>query len=69
MLLLYGRCNVPFDGQLPHDDAARRAGITVVIDQACSLPVIEAILGKLYLAVLISRLVGAYRMHTPAADT
>jgi hypothetical protein len=37
------------------------AGIIPVSDQARSLSVIEAILGVLYLAVLISRLVGAYR--------
>ncbi len=37
------------------------AGITAVSDQARSLTVIEAILGVLYLAVLISRLMGAYR--------
>jgi hypothetical protein len=36
------------------------AGITAVSDQARSLTVIEAVLGVLYLAVLISRLVGAY---------
>ncbi len=39
------------------------AGITAVSDQARSISLIEAILGQLYLAVLISRLVGAYRMH------
>jgi len=37
------------------------AGITAVSDQARSLSVIEAVLGLLYLAVLISRLMGAYR--------
>jgi hypothetical protein len=37
------------------------AGITAVSDQARSLSVIEAILGLLYLAVLIARLMGAYR--------
>ena len=37
------------------------AGITPVSAEARSLSVIEAILGVLYLAVLISRLVGAYR--------
>lgn len=37
------------------------AGITAVSDQARSLTVIEAVLGVLYLAVLISRLVSAYR--------
>ncbi len=38
-------------------------GITPVSNQARSLSVIEAILGLLYLAVLISRLMGAYRPH------
>jgi hypothetical protein len=38
-------------------------GITAVSDQARSISVIQAILGQLYLAVLISRLVGAYRMQ------
>ena len=42
------------------------AGITAVADQARSLSVIEAILGQLYLAVLISRLVGAYRTNAPS---
>jgi hypothetical protein len=42
------------------------AGIAAVSDQARSLSVIEAILGQLYLAVLISRLVGAYRTHAPS---
>ena len=37
------------------------AGITAVSDQARSLSVIEAVLGILYLAVLISRLMGAYQ--------
>src|SRR5271155_369336 len=37
------------------------AGITAVSPQVRSLSVIEAILGVLYLAVLISRLMGAYR--------
>jgi len=45
------------------------AGITAVSDQARSLSVIQAILGQLYLAVLISRLVGAYRMRTQAGDS
>jgi len=36
------------------------AGITAVSPQVRSLSVIEAILGVLYLAVLISRLMGAY---------
>jgi uncharacterized membrane protein len=39
------------------------AGITAVTDQARSISVLEAILGQLYLAVLISRLVGAYRLN------
>lgn len=42
------------------------AGITPVSDQARSLSIIEAILGILYLAVLISRLMSAYRGR-PAA--
>jgi hypothetical protein len=41
------------------------AGITAVSDQAKSLTVIEAVLGVLYLAVLISRLVSAYRTVSP----
>jgi hypothetical protein len=45
------------------------AGITAVTDQARSLSVLEAILGQLYLAILISRLVAAYRMQTPVADS
>src|SRR5277367_4746683 len=40
------------------------AGITPVSAEARSLSVIEAIIGVLYLAVLISRLVGAYRQPT-----
>lgn len=44
-------------------------GITAVSDQARSLSVIEAILGQLYLAVLISRLVGAYRMRSTSEDS
>jgi hypothetical protein len=40
------------------------AGMTAVTDQARSISVIEAILGQLYLAVLISRLVGAYRFRS-----
>jgi hypothetical protein len=44
------------------------AGITAVSDQARSISLIEAILGQLYLAVLISRLVGAYRMRAPVED-
>jgi Ion channel len=39
------------------------AGITPVSGEARSLTVIEGILGVLYLAVLISRLMGAYRGH------
>jgi hypothetical protein len=41
------------------------AGITPVSGQARCVSVLEAIIGVLYLAVLISRLVGAYR-HPPA---
>jgi uncharacterized membrane protein len=37
------------------------AGITPITGEARSISVIEAIVGLLYLAVLISRLVGAYR--------
>jgi hypothetical protein len=37
------------------------AGIVAVSDQARSFSIIEALLGVLYLAVLIARLVGAYR--------
>src|ERR1700728_86920 len=40
------------------------AGITPVSPQARSLSVLEAILGVLYLAVLIARLMGAYRPHS-----
>jgi len=40
------------------------AGITPVSGEARSLTVIEGILGVLYLAVLISRLMGAYRAQT-----
>jgi hypothetical protein len=39
------------------------AGITPVSNQARSLCIIEAILGILYLAVLISRLMAAYRLR------
>jgi hypothetical protein len=42
------------------------SGITAVSDQARSLTAIEAILGVLYLAVLVARLMGAY--HSRAAD-
>jgi voltage-gated potassium channel len=45
------------------------AGITAVTDQARSLSVLEAILGQLYLAVLISRLVAAYRINPPTATS
>jgi hypothetical protein len=45
------------------------AGITAVTDQARSISVLEAILGQLYLAVLISRLVGAYRLSRPSGDS
>jgi hypothetical protein len=44
------------------------AGITAVTDQARSISVLEAILGQLYLAVLISRLVGAYRLRPRPND-
>ena len=40
-------------------------GITAVSDQVRSLSLIEAILGVLYLAVLISRLMGAYDSSLP----
>ena len=43
------------------------AGITPVSPQARSLTVVEAILGVLYLAVLVARLIGAYR-STPGHD-
>jgi hypothetical protein len=43
------------------------AGITPVSAQARSLTVVEAILGVLYLAVLVARLIGAYR-STPGQD-
>jgi hypothetical protein len=42
------------------------AGITPVSGEARSLTVIEGILGVLYLAVLISRLMGAYRTENSA---
>jgi len=45
------------------------AGMTAVTDQARSISVLEAILGQLYLAVLISRLVGAYRFRPSTADS
>jgi hypothetical protein len=45
------------------------AGITAVTDQARSISLLEAILGQLYLAVLISRLVGAYRLHPSTSDS
>jgi hypothetical protein len=38
------------------------AGITAVSGQARSVSLLEAILGVLYLAVLIARLIGAYRL-------
>jgi hypothetical protein len=44
-------------------------GITAVTDQARSLSITQAILGQLYLAVLISRLVGAYRIRTESKHT
>jgi hypothetical protein len=40
------------------------SGIVPVSNQARSLTVMESILGILYLAVLITRLMGAYRTHT-----
>lgn len=40
------------------------AGITPVSDQARSISVIEAILGVLYLAVLISKLMGTYQTRS-----
>ncbi len=45
------------------------AGITAVTDQARSISVLEAILGQLYVAVLISRLVGAYRFNPSTAGS
>ena len=42
------------------------AGITPVSPQARSLSILEAILGVLYLAVLIAGLIGAYRPKSPA---
>jgi hypothetical protein len=45
------------------------AGITAVTDQARSISVIEAILGQLYLAVLISWLVASYRINPPTANS
>jgi hypothetical protein len=45
------------------------AGIAAVTDQARSISVIEAILGQLYLAVLISRLIASYRITPPAANS
>jgi hypothetical protein len=38
------------------------AGITAVTDQARAISMIEAVLGQLYLACMIARLVGGYRM-------
>jgi hypothetical protein len=45
------------------------AGMTAITDQARSISVIEVILGQLYLAVLISRLVGAYRLRSAETDS
>ncbi|MGB2622099.1 MAG: ion channel [Candidatus Acidiferrum sp.] len=42
------------------------AGITPVSPQARSITILEAILGVLYLAVLIARLMGAYRPNSNA---
>lgn len=44
-------------------------GITPVSGEARSLSVIEAILGILYLAILISRLMAAYRDNTPLSSS
>ena len=44
------------------------AGMTAITDQARSISLLEAILGQLYLAVLISRLVSAYRRDTPGTE-
>jgi hypothetical protein len=44
-------------------------GISPVSGEARSLSVIEAILGVLYLAVLIARLMGAYRSQPAPSDT
>jgi len=44
-------------------------GITPVSEQARSLSVIEAILGVLYLAVLIARLMGAYRHPSASGNS
>jgi hypothetical protein len=44
------------------------AGITAVSAEARSLSVIEAILGILYLAVLIARLMATYRSHNSGAE-
>ncbi|HUJ96441.1 MAG TPA: ion channel [Terriglobales bacterium] len=43
-------------------------GITPVSDEARSLTILEAILGVLYLAVLIARLMGAYRPGSRSQD-
>ena len=40
------------------------AGITPILPQARSFTIVEAILGVLYLAVLIARLMSAYRPNT-----
>ena len=40
------------------------AGITPVSGQARSITIVEAILGVLYLAVLITRLMGTYRNNS-----
>jgi hypothetical protein len=40
------------------------AGITPISGQARSITILEAILGVLYLAVLITRLMGAYRTNS-----
>ena len=43
-------------------------GITPVSSQARSFSILEAILGVLYLAVLIARLIGAYRPNSSVTD-
>ena len=48
---------------------AGSSGIVAVSPLVRSLSIIESILGVLYLAVMISRLVGAYRLNIPDSDT
>jgi hypothetical protein len=45
------------------------AGVTPVSSSVRALSILEAILGVLYLAVLIARLMGAYRMGEPSGTT